>query len=480
MPEELESTAEESDAGSQEAEEGLQTTVERKGPCECVIHIEAEADYLRNRYQEELSALQAKVKLPGFRRGKAPGGLVERRMGSSLRGDLVASVIGGAYDEAVAEYELNVVAEPEAPELEKVDWEPGQPLEVEFRCEVMPDVEVEEDDYKGLRVEVPRMEVDDELVGSEMQRFANQFASWQEVTGAGIDWDDYLQAEVSLAEADWSEEIGFYPRAEQIGPFKVEGVKGALIGAKVQDEIELDAVVDEDEVAGDDELQPMVGQGVRLHLTINSVMRRNVPELDDELAEKIGMESVDQIREMVVQHLEGVVAEHSEELKDEMMRRKLVDAVDVPLPESLVERASEGQRARQLVRLLRSGVPRDEAERRAAEEAGQTRQAVEFSLRSSFLLRKIAEKERILVTESEVDSQIAAFADRQGWREAKAREYLEQRGMLSTMRNDMRESKTLEFLKQNAEIKEIAPEEFAGKYGEDNPAADQQAPGELE
>ncbi|MFO7958500.1 MAG: trigger factor [Candidatus Brocadiia bacterium] len=480
MPEEPESTVEETPPEPEEAEEGVQVTVERQSPCACVIRVEADADYLRERYQDELSSLQEEVKLPGFRRGKAPIGLVERRMGGSLRDDLVASVLGDAYDDAVSEHDLNVVAEPEMPDLEEVDWEPGQPLEFEFRCEVMPEVELEEDQYKDLEIELPRMEADDELIEGEMQRFASRFATWEEVTEAGIDWDDYVEAEVSLVDDDWSETIGFYPRAEEVGPFGVEGVKGALIGAKAGDEVELDAVVDADEVVEYDGLEPMAGQNVRLKLKIDSVMRHNVPELDDELAQKIGLESVEEVRDMVVDRLEDALNEQREELEEEMLRRKLVEAVEVPLPDSLVQRASERQQGRQFVRLLRSGVPRDEAERRAAEEADRTREAVEFSLRSSFLLRKIAEKERILVTESEVDSQVRAFAGRQGWREEKAREYLEERGMLRTMRNDMRESKTLEFLKENAEIKEMAPEEFSEKYGEGDTAAAEQTSGEQE
>lgn len=480
MPEEPESTVEETPPEPEEAEEGVQVTVERQSPCECVIRVEADADYLRERYQDELSSLQEEVKLPGFRRGKAPIGLVERRMGGSLRDDLVASVLGDAYDDAVAEHDLNVVGEPEMPDLEEVDWEPGQPLEFEFRCEVMPEVELEEDDYTNLEIELPRMEADDELIEGELQRFASRFATWEEVTEAGIDRDDYVEAEVSLVDGNWTDTVGFYPRAEEVGPFAVEGVKGALIGAKAGDEVELDAVVDEDEAVGDDELEPVAGQNVRLKLRIDSVMRHNVPELDDELAQKIGLESVEEVRNMVVDRLEDALEEQREELEEEMLRRKLVEAVEVPLPDSLVQRASERQQARQLVRLLRSGVPRDEAERRAAEEADRTREAVEFSLRSAFLLRKIAEKERVLVTESEVDSQVRAFAGRQGWREEKAREYLEERGMLRTMRNDMRESKTLEFLKENAEIKEMAPEEFSEKYGEQDTAAPEQTSGEQE
>ncbi len=147
------------------------------------------------------------------------------------------------------------------------------------------------------------------------------------------------------------------------------------------------------------------------------------------------------------------------------------------MPESLVERADQRQQARMLVRLLRSGVARDEAEQRVAQAAQGSRRAATGSLKADFILRQIAEREKILVTESEVDSQIRAFAGRQGWRENRARDYLEEQGMVRALRDDMRESKTLDFLIENAEVREIPVEEFQQKYGAPQPGAEQQEAG---
>jgi FKBP-type peptidyl-prolyl cis-trans isomerase (trigger factor) len=160
-----------------------------------------------------------------------------------------------------------------------------------------------------------------------------------------------------------------------------------------------------------------------------------------------------------------------------MVKQRLLDNVELEMPESLVERADQRQQARMLVRLLRSGVPRDEAEQRVAQTAQGSRQVVTGSLKADFILRQIAEQETILVTESEVDSQIRAFAGRQGWRENRARDYLEEQGMLRTLRDDMRESKTLDFLIENAEVQEIPVEQFQEKYGAPQ-AGPEQEPGE--
>ncbi len=277
------------EAAAPEEEKGAVATVERTGPCECVIRIEATAEALDKRYHEELDSVHDEVALPGFRRGKAPVGLVERRMGKSLRHDVISTVISEAYDDAVEENDLNIVNQVEAPDIEELDWEPGQPLQVAFRCEVLPQIELGEDDYKGLKVEVPAVEVTDELLEQEKERFAQQFATWEEVKSGGIDWDDFVEAQASVSEPEWSDTVQFYPRSEQVGPFNAEAIKTALSEAKVGDEVEIEAEVDAERAPEDSPLTDLAGQKVTVKLAIENVVRRNVPAVDDELAKKLGL-----------------------------------------------------------------------------------------------------------------------------------------------------------------------------------------------
>lgn len=479
MSDDERNTVEEPPEESQEeeaAEEGPRATVERTGPCECVIRMEADADYLRDRYQQELESLKADVKLAGFRRGRAPIGLVERRLGGSLRSDLISSVVSEAYEGAVDEHQLTVVAETEAPDLENFKWEPGQPAQFEFKCEVLPEIELEEAHYKGLEVEVPALAVTEELLQNELERFAQQFATWEEVAGAGIDWDDYVEAQVSVPEqADWSETIGFYPRAERVGPFSVEGIKAALIGAKAGEEVELEAQVLADQASGRPNLEPLAGQKVKLHLRLERVMRRKVPELNGELAKKIGLSSAEEIEPLVRERLDNALSQRRDEIARQMLVRRVLENVTCEMPPSLIERAAEEEQVRVLVRLLRQGVARQEAERRADQSAGQTREAVVRRLKAAYLLRLVAERERVLVTESEVDGQIRSFAAGQGWREERARTYMEEKGMVRALRDDMRETKTLDLLMENAELKDLPPDEFAARYGREGDVQEQPA-----
>jgi len=446
-----------------EAENGLKAVVERTAPCECVISISAEADFLRNRYQEELATLQAEVSLPGFRRGKAPVGLVEKKMGTALKNDLITGVVSEAYENAVEKHDLSVVSSVDGPDPDSIDWEPGQPFEFEIKCEVLPEVEVTPEGYKGLKIQVPAYEVTDEIFAAEMERFATRFTTYEPVSDGGIDWDDYVEGTVTLADGDFSERFGFHPRAEKMGPFAVEGIRTVLAEAKAGDEVELDAVVSEADLGQRDELKDLAGRSVKLRLAIGTVMRRNVPELNDELAGKLGMNSVADIEGMVREQLADAASRRTEDARREAVFNALLANFPCEMPDSLVERATREEQMRRLVRLLRAGVPRAEAEKAATEGRFQTREAVARRLAVTYVLRKVADEERILVTESEVDAQIRVFANNQGWREDRARGYMEERGLVRNLRDDMREEATVEFLIKNGTVEEISPEQFAAQ-----------------
>ena len=121
-------------------------------------------------------------------------------------------------------------------------------------------------------------------------------------------------------------------------------------------------------------MKALAGQEVKVRLEINRVMRQSVPELDDELAGKIGMESVQEVESVVRERLGAALEQRQREITRQMAVRRLLEGVPLDLPPSLVERAAAQEQARALVRMLRQGVPRQEAERRAERGAGRIAQ----------------------------------------------------------------------------------------------------------
>jgi trigger factor len=466
MPEENEQTTAptEPEGAEQETEQDVRTEITWEGECECTIHVEVEAEHLADLYEEELKRLEREARVPGFRAGKAPRGLLERRYGDRVQEEIVATVVRDSYQDAVADHDLSVVETTEAPDPEEMDWEVGEGLEFEFRCEVLPEIEIEEEQYKGLEVEVPEQELTNEMLDQEMENFAQQMGSWEEVEEGGIDTEDYIVADVHVRgeeEPEWSEEMQFVPSEEQIGPFIATGIKGAIMGAQPGDTVELEVELPEEEFPeGNESLEEFVGEPVTIEIEIKEAYRREIPEIDDNLARILDMDSVEELRSMLRDRLERQISDQQEDVTRQILVDALLNKVDMELPDSLVERATQDEMRRLMMRALRAGRPREEAEQIARSNAHRSRDMAVRNLKSSFLLREIADKERIYVLDDEVQEQIRALADRQDWKVERARRYLEKNDMMSSLRWDMREAKTMEYLEDNANITYIPASEF--------------------
>lgn len=455
-------------------EQGLHTTVTYEDDCRCVIEVEADADFLEKRYDEELEELQSQVTLPGFRQGKAPKGLVEKRLGSSVKDEVLSSVMTDAYEDAVRDNDLHVVAEIDVPDLDEYDWEVGQPATFEFTCEVLPSIELEEDDYKGLEIELPDLEVTDEMVEEEMENFAQRFADMEEVTDSGIDREDEVACTVSVVpdsddeEPVWSGELGCQPVEKRIGPFEVEGLIGGLEGCKKGNAVTLAAKYDpQDEESVIEELEDRESPKLQIEVQIDGVYRHTVPEIDEEFTEEYGLPSPDEIENSMRENLEQQMQQRKDSVRDEMITEALLERVDLPLPDTLVERATAEQQRRIMLNALQQGESRDRAQQIAAQAAGYSREVAVRNLKRSYLMSEISEKERLFVTESDVHEQIRSLAARHDWDEEQAEQYLEENDMMDSMRSNLRENKVMDFLLENAEVKEIPREEWEARYSEE-------------
>ncbi len=457
------SNAENSVEENSEKTEEKAYTVRYENPCCVVIEGEAEADALKEDYQEQLETYQENAQLPGFRRGKAPSVLIERRFGDSLKEQVLQSAASEIFREAVNDEDITVVKELDIPEFENFDWEPGQPAKFEFKCEVIPSLDPEEEQYKGLTIEAPSKEIPEELFESALKQFAQRFAEWEKLgEDAAIDREDSIRAGVKVLKPELEtnlaeEDFYFQPTRGQMGPFEVEGLQGAMEGTKVGDSIEVEATFNKP--PADDDLGPELAEledsdNVTLELCVKEAYRQKVPEIDDELASRLGLESGDEIRDLVRSQVEQDVAQKRDSVMRDRLLDRLAEQVDIELPDSLVEQTAREQKQRALRRLWQNGRNLEEA-KEEVEKDGAFEEKAEKMLKLELMLQKIAEKERIYVSESEVEEQIKIIADRQGQDTLRTRRMLEKEDMLDSLRSDMRKEKVIADLLENAEINEV-------------------------
>ena len=454
------------------ADESVGVTVTREGACECTIHIEADADGLQKRYDESLGALQKEAALPGFRAGKAPLPLVAKRLASRIRVNVLSAVLEEGYEKGAKDEDLTVVAQLDAPEVEDMEWEPGQPVEFTIKCEVLPKLELSEEQYKGRRIEAPKLEVTDELLGREMQAFARQLGRWDKVEDGAAEAEDYVKAQVTVPgegeEPVWQGEVDFVPRQSRLGPFTVEGLAEAVAGKNVGESIELEGTVAEGKAGDgvDEALAPLAGQTVKLVAEVIEVMRLVAPEINDELAKKLGLEDADAVRDFVRERLQKRLEDEGKSFKEAALMRAMQETVVFDMPPSVVQRATQDEQRRLLSRAITNGMNVIQARELVEKNAELSQEVAVRKLKGSYLLRKIADLERIYILDDEVKELVRSLGAREGWTQAKTERYVEENDLESSLRSELRDKKTIEMLLAATQFEEVDPEEFQSRRDE--------------
>lgn len=430
----------------------MSVSVEVVGPCRRKLRIEVSAERVAGRRAEILRELRQVVAIPGFRPGKAPEPLVEKHYGREIDEELRKSLIPDAYRDAVAEQKLRVVG---LPKIENVDWQPGQPLSFTATVDVAPEFTLPE--YKGLPVQRKEVTVTYEDVSALLEALRDQQADFVTVEGRGLKTGDFAVINYTgVADgkpiAEWvpdskslggNENFWLLIESDSFLPGFCDQLLGAVPGEKRQVFITFPADFPE---------KPLAGRKATYFVDLVAIKEKKLPPLDDEFARKTGAETLDKLKELVRQQLRRErEAERDAEMRDQLVDQ-LVKQTSFDLPEGLL--AEETRRV--IYELVRSntlrGVSREELERQKHAIYSYALQSAKDRLRASYLLDAIAEKENIQVTETELNERIALLAKRHRSTPEQLRARLVENDELEQVRDEVRVSKTLDFLMAHAKV----------------------------
>ncbi len=434
----------------------MKTRVEEVGPCKKNLHIELPAERVAEELDKSYTQLNETVTVPGFRPGHAPRWLMEGRFGDEVGDETRDTLMNEALQEAIKEHELNPVGEPVFEE--DVELVPGEPLAFSVTLEVYPDFEI--DGYKGIELEKPPAVASEEEIDQEIEAVRRRFAEMKEVAEGTPQEDDLVNCDVRLTEGD---EV-----YRDITDHDIVVGRHVLIGLNPEETIELltgltvgesaERTITLPENMPDEEKR---GSEMTLELKLKGIRRPELPELTDEWAEEIGLDSVEELRDEVREGIERRKEQQaSSQLEDQLMD-KLAEAVDFELPEDVVKNMAKRQLARQRLQLLYRGVSNEEIEGQTETMQKKSHEDAERAAKLFFILEKVAEEERVFVTEDEVNARIEAMAARENRSAAQVRRDLEREGELSDLRASMRDEKLRSFLLEHAVITETEADQEA-------------------
>ncbi len=435
--------------------------IEDAGPSRKKLYFEIPADTVSEKLTGSLDMLAVEAQLPGFRKGRAPRRLVEKRFGQTVRSEAKSQLVAGAFQQAVEEHHLKVIGEPFSSELEALEVEAGKPFVFSVEVEVMPEFDLPALD--GLKIRKPIPEVTDQMVGGEIDKILINEGELEERETP--ENGDYLTGHGIMTTADGTEIHNIEGAVVQV-PTTDKAGRGMVLGVMVDDFATQLGLPRPGETATirtkgpeQHEVEAVRGADLTITFKVDRVDRIIPAQLGDVVA-RFGLGSEEQLREMVRSRLNERALIQQATVMRQQVAKHLMDNVDLALPERLTASQSARLLYRRRMELMYRGVSPQQIEEHIAELRAASSEAATRELKLFFILSKAAEQMDIRVEEAEINGRIAQMAIERGQRPEKLRQELIQNRQVQQIYQQIREHKTLDAIVSKAQIEEMSPDEF--------------------
>ncbi len=404
-----------------------------------------------------------KITVPGFRKGKAPRKLIEKTYGEGIfYDDAIDSVLPGAYDEAVKELGLEPV------DMPKVDVkEIGKDKDLVILASVTVKPEVKLGEYKGLKLKdivhtVSDKDVDEEL--SKRQERASRQVSVDDRAvkkndTANIDFEGFVDG-VAFAGGK-GENFDLVIGSGQFIP----GFEDQIIGKKIGDEFDVTVTFPEDYHA-----EELKGKEAVFKTKLNSISVKELPELDGEFAKDVSeFDTLAELKEDIKKKLTEAAAARTKQEKENACVDKIVEEMEVDVPDCMVESRIESTIRENNARMAQQGISFEQYLGFMGTTIEQFKEQLKpnalLQVKGTLALEQIAKEEKLEVSEDDVTEQLKKLAESYNMELDKVKSFMRDED-IEAIKSDLKISKALDFIVENAKWSKTAPKKTAAKKEE--------------
>ncbi len=441
----------------------MKSTVEKLSPTRVRINVEVPFTELEPEFDKAFKQLAKQVRLPGFRPGKAPRKLLEARFGrEAMLDQVVSDALPGRYSEAVTSSDLRPIGQPD---IEVTKKEYGEDLEFTAEVDIRPEIELP--DLDSLKITVDAIEVDDDEVDSELQSLRARFGTLTGVDRAA-ETGDFVSIDLS-ATVDGKElpDAATEGLSHEVGSGQlIEGLDDAIIGLK-----EGETRVFTTKLAAGEH----TGEDAQVTVTVKSVKERELPEPDDDFAQLASeFDTIDELKNSLVEQVNRVKrVQQAEQIRDKALET-LLEQVDVPLPENIVQaqvddalhnaiHSLEHDEARFAEALEAQGSDREKFD-------AENRTNAEKAVKTQLLVDAIADKLDVQVGQNDITERLVLMSQQYGLEPQQLLATLQENNQLPAMFADVRRGLAVAQVVEAATVTDSKGEvvdttEFFGRAG---------------
>ena len=434
----------------------VNVSVENLAPCKKLVRVELDATAVDAAFAAVTKDYQKQAALPGFRPGKAPRAMVEKKYDAEIKDEAKRKLIGDAYRKAIADQKLSVIG---YPDIEEVQFGRGQILQFTATVETAPEFQLPE--YKGLPATIETKSVTDADVDHALDLLRGQHASYNTVARplasgdiAVVNYtgtcDGKAITELAPTAKGLTEQKNFWVETAE-GTF-IPGFAAQLIGAQAGDKRTVNVDFPADFVTK--ELQGKKGV---YEVELVEVKEKVLPPIDDELAKKFGAENLAALKSGVRVDLENELKYSRTKTVRGQIVRELLNKVNFDLPETTVAQETRNVVYDLVRQNTQRGIARELIEKQKDEiyaaAAGNAKERVKLA----FLVGRIAAQEKIEATQEDVLKRAQQLAIMYQMPFDQFLKDVQKRNGVNELYEQVLHEKVLEMLEKNATITETAP-----------------------
>jgi trigger factor len=409
--------------------------------CKRSLEIEIPLEEVERAKERVTNSIKQRVRLPGFRPGKAPISMIQSRFEGEIRHEVLELLLPQAFRDRVQKDDLKVIG---TPDISDLHFEPGQPIRFKADFEVAPEFDIGE--YRGLPVKYEEPTVSDEEVEKRLESVRESKAEYPNLDPRPIENGDYVLVHLKSI-SGLAEPIDQDVQIQVGGEETLPAFNEALIGAS-PDEVKQVEVTYPDDYGQ----ERLAGKTVHFELTPKFIRKKELPALDDEFARDLGdFQTLDEFKE----HLRRSIFQEKQFIAQQKAKEELIDQLvqnnDFPVPEAYIDRQIENQVRMQIRDIAGPGIDLSTLKLDWQKIKENQRDKAVRNVKASLLLEKIASREGIHATKDEVDREVQRIARQQREAVAVTRARLDKEGTLPRIAGQIQTEKTLQFLFDQAQ-----------------------------
>ncbi len=419
----------------------MKSTVKNISECKREIEVEVDVQEVQQELERIITQYSRRAKIPGFRPGKAPKDIVKRMFYTNIKDSLINSLAPKALEEELRAQKLEPLG---APVVNNLHFKEGEPFRLTAQFDVLPEVFLPE--YKNVEVKQKKTSVTTQDIDQYIEDLRLKSAQYVPIKGRGVVEGDYVIAEIKAKDTKTKK---LFPTEKIVliaGDAQNEKVVDEkLIGLNQEESCDFVLTYDKN-----NENKRLAGKTIEYTLKVISIKEKKIPELNDDFAKDLGdYENLKDLRTKINNEVKVQKERESERESAEEIVNSIAERVNFELPETLVD-----QEYKEVIRRFFSSRSQQDLNKEELEKLKKgAKEKAEQNIKRHLILKKIAEKENIKVSDEEVHEELKVIAEANKLPLARVIDTFNKEGRREELRNTLQVKKTVDFLIKNAIIK---------------------------